>query len=361
MNLNIGGHKWLYYDGYGRLSCGIAKAMMYAGHDIHPFELREYEGKPAWYIAAQGLDFSHATMQLAPPCEFQHVPGRSAAYTMHESMNLPDKWADHINQKNELCIVPSPWLIEVLENAGVKVPIKVVPGGIDPVECPILRRHRNGPYTFIALADRGNRKGHHEVYQAFYKAFDHDNRDVRLILKCRPGSLKGLDFSYSNDPRLKVWRADVTNIADVFMAADAAINPNHCEGFGMWPREAAACGLPTVTTRWSGTADDCDEWAIPLDKFTMVESYMEGCGGLWAQPDLDEIVWRMRDLVEHRDEYQARALKAAQWMHANMTYAHSAEKLTDVLAWWLGGKREVKALPIEATTIHANGHEKMPL
>jgi len=357
MQLNIGGHKWLWYDGYGRLSLGLAKALIYAGHDIHPFELREYENKPAWYSLAQGLDFSRATLQLAPPCEFQHIPGNSAAYTMHESMTLPDGWADAINQKNQVCIVPSPWLIEVFENAGVKVPIKVVPGGIDPDECPILRRHHNGPYTFICLGDRGNRKGHHDVYQAFYKAFEHTNRDVQLIIKCRPGSLQGLDFSYSTDPRVKVWRADVTHIADVFAFADAAINPSHCEGYGMWPREAAACGIPTVVTNWSGTADDSHEWAIPLEKYTLVDSYMKDCGGLWAQTDVDEIAWRMRDLYEKQDEYKARALKAAQWMRDHATYAHAAKKLTEALAWWLGGPPEEKALPVEVTTIHSNGHK----
>jgi glycosyltransferase involved in cell wall biosynthesis len=326
--------------------------MLHAGHDIYPFELTELD-KPAWYLQAQGLDFSHATLQLAPPDMFRHLSGRSACYTMHESATLPKDWANYINHMNQLCIVPSPWLIEVLERAGIKLPIRVVPGGIDPAECPVLQRHRNGPYTFICLADRGNRKGHQEVYQAFYKAFSHDNRDVRLILKCRPGSLASLDFSYSSDPRLTVWRADVEAVADVFAAADAALNPTHCEGFGMWPREAAACGLPTLVTRWSGTADDCDEWAVPLDKFTLIESYMEGCGGLWAQPDIDELVWRMQDMYQKRDEYKTRALKAAQWLRSNATYAHAAQKLTDVLAWWLGGLE----VPIEApkVTIAPNG------
>lgn len=337
MQLNLGGHKFLWYDGYGRLSLGFGKAMIQAGYDIHPFELRELEGKPAWYVYAQGLDFSRATLQMAPPVEFQSLSGRSACYTMHESMTLPEGWAQHINNKNQLCIVPSPWLVEVMEEAGVKVPIRVVPGGIDPEETPIMRRHRNGPYTFICLADRGGRKGHSETYEAFYKAFDYRNRDVRLIMKCRPGSLPNMDFSYSDDPRITVWRADVEHVADVFAVADACVNPAKCEGFGMWPREAAACGLPTLVIRWSGTADDTDEWATPLEKYKLVESHMKSCGGLWAQPDIDELVWRMRDMVARRDEYKSEALVKAQWLRDNATYAHAVKKLSGVLSWWLGG------------------------
>lgn len=358
MHLNIGGYKWLWFDGYGRFSTGIARAMIQAGHDIYPFELAELKGKPAWYTQAQGLDFSHASIQLAPPSEFLDLPGRSIAFTMHESMTLPNGWADAVNHKNQLCLVPSPWLIPVFEEAGVKVPIRVVPGGIDPAETPLLKRSGNQPFTFGCLADRGNRKGHHEVHEAFYKAFEHDNRDVRLIMKCRPGSLPNLDFSYSSDPRLTVWRADVSAIADIFQQFDAFLFPTHCEGYGMPPREAAACGVPTLVTRFSGTADDCDEWAVPLEKYTLVESHMVGCGGLWAQPDVDELVWRMRDMVEHRDEYNARALKSAQWLRDNMTYAHAAQKLESVLTWWLGGKPERQALPTEPAKVHANGHHR---
>ncbi len=228
-----------------------------------------------------------------------------------------------------------------------------MPGGIDPVECPILLRNSDQPFAFGCLADRGTRKGHDLVYSAFYKAFDHNDRNVRLIMKCRPGSLPRLDFSYSSDPRLTVWRADVPNVADIFSQFDAFMFPSRCEGFGMPPREAAACGVPTVVTRFSGMADNCDDWAIPLEKFEMVESYMEGCGGLWASADEDELIWRMQDIYQHQDEYKARALKAAQWMRQNSTYAIAAQKLMDTLARNMGG---LPAKTIEREVVKANGH-----
>jgi glycosyltransferase involved in cell wall biosynthesis len=159
-------------------------------------------------------------------------------------------------------------------------------------------------------------------------------------------------------------------MADVFAQADACINPNRCEGYGMWPREAAAMGVPTVVTRWSGTADDADAWAIPLEKFTLVESGMKECGGLWAEPDLDELVWRMRDMYERQDEYKARALVSAQWMRDNATYAHAAAKLVVVMGKWLGGYTPPVSAPAEtpdaknllmqhlSAAKSANGHAK---
>lgn len=335
------------------MTTGVAKASIYAGHNVYPFELRDLKEKPAWYLQRQGLNFSYMTIQLGPPNEFQHLPGRSISWSMHESMTLPDNWANMVNQCSQLLLVPSPWLIEVFEEGGVKLPIEVVPGGIDPAECPIVMRSADQPFAFGCLADRGNRKGHDLVYSAFYKAFDHKDRNVRLIMKCRPGSLPRLDFSYSSDPRLTVWRADVEHVSDIFSQFDAFMFPSRCEGFGMPPREAAACGVPTVVTRFSGTADDCDNWAVPLEKFNLVESYMEGCGGLWAMPDMDELVWRMQDIYQHQDEYKARALKAAQWQRENGTYAIAAQKLIDTVARHMGG---LPAPTIEKAVVKANGH-----
>jgi len=369
MKLNIGGYKWLYYDGYGRFSRGFAQQLIRAGHGVYPFELDTLDDKPAWYLRAQGLDFSHVTLQISPPNEFRHVPGRSVAWSMHESCTLPPGWADSVNQKSTLLLVPSPWLIEVFEDAGVKVPIEVVPGGIDPEETPILGQRHNQPYTFMALADRGNRKGYDLVWSAFYKAFPHDNKDVRLLIKCRPGSLPNLDFSYSPDDRFTVWRADVEHIADVYSQTDAYICPARCEGYGMSQREAAACGIPTVVTRFSGTADDCDEWAIPIERFTLVESGMRGSGGLWAEPSLDEVVEKMRWLYLNQDEAKANALKAAQWLRDNHTYKIAADKLIAVLGKHLGAPHQPEP-PVNTdtpehrarneqalTALRSNGHK----
>lgn len=341
MRLNFGGYKWHPFDGYGRLTAGFAQALIRLGHNVYPFEIETLD-HPAWYLRAQGLDFSHATVMLMPPSIMRPISGRNFIFTMHESENLPDGWAEHINTKAQWLLTPTPALLPIFERAGVKIPMEVVQGGIDPAECPVITPNDDRPFTFGCLGDRGSRKGHQQVWSAFYKAFDYKNRDVRLIVKCRPSSLPRLDFSYSNDPRISVWRADVDQVADIFTAFDAFMFPSKFEGYGMPPREAAACGIPTFVTRYSGLADDCDKWAVPLEKFRMVESNMEHCGGLWADPDVDELVWRMRDIYEHREEYRARAVKAAQWMRDNHTYELAAKRLIEVVGKYLGAPTSIK-------------------
>jgi len=347
MKLNLAANQWLKYDGYGGMAYGVAQALIRSGHQMYPVELdQRISKKPAWFYRAQGLDFSHVTVQLAPPNCWWSVPGRSVGWTMHESMTLPPKWAEYINKNSQWCIVPSGWLIPVFEEAGVKVPMAIVPGGINPDECPVLGQNHYRPYTFGALADRGGRKGHQKVEMAFYKAFDWKNKDVALLIKCRPESRpRQLDWSYAPDSRYTYWSSDLESMTDFYAQIDAYICPAKCEGYGMSQREAAACGLPVVVQRFSGTADNCDKWAIPLENYKLTESSMEGSGGLWAEPSLDELVETMRYLYLHQDDAKAKALKAAQWMRDNETYAHSANKLVKTLNEWLGGPVPIDETP----------------
>lgn len=336
MRLNWFNYLFIPQDGYGRLGLQFVKALLRLGHEVHPWTV-DAVAAPPWFQQAQGLDLSYASVMMMPPHEMLSVPGRNFAFTMHESLALPEGWAEAVNETSQWLLVPSPWLIPLFSEAGVRVPIEVVPGGIDPEECPIMFQNRHRPFTFGCLGDRGNRKGWDVVYTAFYKAFEHNNRDVRLLLKCRPASLPGLDFSYSSDPRFTIWKADVDNVSDIYTYMDAFMFPSRCEGFGMPPREASACGVPTVVTRYSGTADDCDHWAMPLEKFKMVESGMTGCGGLWAEPDIDEVVETMRWLYTHQDDAKLQALKSAKWLRDHATTTHAAEKLVRTLSAALGG------------------------
>ena len=359
MRLNWANYRFLDIDGYGRLGLGNVKALIRAGHDVYPFLMDELD-QPAWFHMARGLTFDHLTIQLMPPTSMRNLSGRCAGWSMHESTVLPKGWSDHINSKCQWLIVPSEWLVELFEEDGVKVPIAVVKGCIDPEECPVLPQAHNRPYTFMALADRYDRKGWGDVYSAFYKAFDHNNQDVRLILKCRPGSLASMDRSYSSDHRLIVWREDVKNVADVFARADAAINPTHCEGLGMWPREAAACGIPTAVTEWSGTDDETEQWAIPLKDYTMVDSSLDS-GGQWAYVSQDEIIETMRWLYSHQDEAKQKALAGAQWLRNNRTYAHGVKTLMKVIGEWTGHPDDDYVPYPGALKASKNGHKELTL
>jgi len=86
--------------------------------------------------------------------------------------------------------------------------------------------------------------------------------------------------------------------------ADAFVWGSRGEGWGYPPREAAATGLPVITAAHSGMTDAGD-WAYVVPHTTGRPAYFRhwggACGRLY-EPDWDEMIDRMRWVVEHRDE-----------------------------------------------------------
>jgi glycosyltransferase involved in cell wall biosynthesis len=248
---------------------------------------------------------------------------------MYECDALPEGWADYCNWKADMVIVPCEHNARVFYEKGVRKPIYVVNGGTCPTEFPILpERKTDRPYTFLALGDRGSRKGMDIVWSAFWKAFENSD-DVRLIIKARPDSIKDIDLTNS-DKRVSIWRDDVQSMADVYSQIDCFVFPSRGEGWGMPPREAAMMGLPVIATRYSGLEVGIDNWAIPIDKYTMRPAMLPVKGD-WAHPDVEEVKEKMLWCYDHQSEAKALGLRAAQWLRDNQTWDHAAKQLLDLL------------------------------
>lgn len=327
MRINWFNYLFLPIDGYGRYGLHFVRALSRLGVDVYPATVETVDA-PGWFQRLQGLDFSKLSISLMPPHHLRSVPGRQWNYSMYEGTGLPDGWARHVMDKAERVIVPAAWLVDVFREHGVTHPIDVVPGGIDPEEFPVVPPPKwDRPYTFLALGDRGSRKGMDTVWQAFYAAFG-KRPDVRLIVKSRAGGLTYVDMTNS-DRRVSIWRSDVDSMADVYAQVDCFVFPTKGEGYGLPPREAAAMGVPVICTQWSGV-DDCDQWAIPIKDYKMVESALDG-GGQWALPSVEETAMHMQWCFDHREEARQIGLKGAAWLRANATWQHAACKLFKLL------------------------------
>jgi glycosyltransferase involved in cell wall biosynthesis len=331
---------WLQFhyseiDGYARFGMAFIRALGRLGVSVTPLHIQQLE-MPGWTQRLAGLDFSHLTIACLPPHNLKGLAGRQWIFTMCEGTEIQKDWAEHINAKAERLIVPCEHNAEAFRRGGVDTPIHVVPGGTDPAEFPILARRNGGhPYTFLALGDRGRRKGWDVVYRAFFKAFG-DLPDVRLVFKARP---VGADLialmagAARKDPRLSFWREDVERPADVYAQADCFAIPSRSEGWGMPHREAAMMGLPVIATRYSGTADGIDDWAIPVETYRLkpVPRSALHVFGEWAEPDEDEVAARMRWCYDHPDEAWQKGQAAAQWLREHQTWDHAAARLLALL------------------------------
>lgn len=325
MHLNFAVFSLHPSDGYGRQGAHMIRSLVRDGHTVSPMVIDQMS-MPGWMQALAGYDYSRITVTLAAAGEFKSIPGRQWGYSMHESTKIPPDWIEIINQTCQRLITPSEWLIERFYSCGVKknIPIHIVGEGIDPDEFPIMHRPDKDVYTFLALGDRGYRKGWEIAYRAFYKAFG-DKQDVRLIVKARPGNMEN-QLTYQTDKRVSRIIDNAQTMADVYAIADCFVYPNRGDGWGLPPREAAATGLPVIATNWSGTSVGIEHWGIPIEKYRMVNAIMP-YEGEWAEPDVDEVAAHMKWCYENREGAKALGLNAANWLRANQTWTHAARDL----------------------------------
>lgn len=227
--------------------------------------------------------------------------GRKVAVTMFESTVLPEGWVEALNQFDAV-VVPSEFVWQVFRDNGVTVPIAIVPLGIDAAYLRVQRQPRaNRPYTFLAIADRGVRKGWDLAWHAFRSAFG-DSEEHKLILKCREDGMRQLK---SGDANVEILRADlsVEEMAALYARCDCMVFPTRGEGFGLPPREFAATGGVVLATGWGGTLDDIRYWGHPIAHKLVPawpnEPKFTGKCGLWAEPDVNTLTDMMATVAKY--------------------------------------------------------------
>lgn len=334
---------WLSYympnDGYGRFSAYCIKALRRLGHTVKMATMVHVE-MPRWLQVQDGFDTNNLTISCLPPYLLAPVPGRHWFYSMTEGSLLPPSWVDTINAAGvERVIVPCPHNALAFINSGVEAPIYVVPGGTDPEDFPLSSHPLHPHYTFLAVADRGFRKGWEETREAFYGAFGGKTtgqQDVRLIIKCRPREdnyIQMMANAEGADPRITFQETDVDDMRGIYAQADCVVIPSRSEGWGMLPREAACMGLPVITQRYSGLDDGfTQEWALVLRSGRLRPIPVEDkyALGEWMIADQLSLIERMSWCQRHPVEAKRFGNQAALWLRENQTWEHAVQKIIEL-------------------------------
>lgn len=344
MRVNWLAYNYRPWDGYGRYSAYFIRALRRAGVMVTSHFAGAADA-PTWLHEEWGMDWSVPTISCLPPYYLRKLPQGHAPHwllTMTEGSECPDGWAEIINRSGvERVIVPCAWNAEAFRSGGVECPITVVHGGTDPEEFPVTARQRaaDEPYTFLALADRGSRKGYDEAYKAFYVAFGGKTtgiQDVRLIIKSRPdGNALINDVILPKcqdlDRRISFDRGDYANIADLYAQADCFVIPSHGEGWGMPHREAAMMGVPVITQRFGGMDDGhTEQWALVVEGGQMRPigarpgDHIKGASRVCDHDELARLMWRCYQIPAWAAE---KGQQAAAWLRANQTWDHAAQTL----------------------------------
>lgn len=333
MLLNWLGSNFRETDGYGRYNNRLMAALERLGVDVRP-QHTEIANADGWVQERLGVSWGGLTISCLPPFYLNRVPGRHWLLSMTEGSELPPGWKETIQRSGiERIIVPCKHNAEAFAVCGL--PVHVVPGGTDPDEFPLNMAPRpDRPYTFLALADRGARKGWAEVWAAFFKVFGGpaDTPDVRLIIKSRPDGNDLLELiagAENPDPRISIIMEDM-DMRAFYRLGDCFAIPSRSEGWGMPHREAAMMGLPVIVQLCSGIDDEhTDQWALVVEggKLERIPSHFEHQSGEWLRADIGNLAAMMRRCYEMPSVAATCGRYAASWLREWQTWDHAAQKL----------------------------------
>lgn len=268
-----------------------------------------------------------------PPYEFSKNGLYKIGYTAWESTGFKVSWEEQFGLKQTWDVLmqeadeiwtPSQWLSDHWAKVLGK-PTFTYPHGVD-IEWKPVRRYPpfdGMPFRFLHIGEPQFRKNGQLVVEAFAELFG-NNPNYQLILKS-----SGINTTriYSKPSGSIIGSPDLVYnnilIIDSILEKDQLIelhNKSHClayptggEGFGFHPLEAAASGLPTIST--IGWCDYKEYISVPIDAPLTDSPWPDLHPGQLFQPTLEQVKESMVEMVENYDRYAKEAFKNAFKVH----------------------------------------------
>jgi len=281
------------------------------------------------------LQLQHSPVDLLNPPHEQAV--YSIGRSMFETDSLPSNWVSSANMLDELW-VPGEFNRQTFRDAGVRIPLHMIPGGIDskmyrPGIAPLVLPGTRGT-VFLSVFEWRMNKGWDVLLRAWADAFSPDE-DVTLVLRTYPKSqVDGLRNAEVIDERINTFlreqcggrtRADVARIIvlgeriaardlpALYSMAHAFVLPTRGEGWGRPFMESMACGVPVIATNWSAHLafmNEQNSYLVDTDGLVPADSSDVAyyANQRWANPSVTHLSTQMRRV--HADRTEARAIGA---------------------------------------------------
>lgn len=266
------------------------------------------------------------------------VTGSNVGYrvgrSMFETDGLPSHWLHGANALDELWVTGE-FNRDTFARAGVRVPMHIIPGGIDSAMFrPSAPRQVAGARgtVFLSVFEWRLRKGWDVLLRAWAQAFTPDD-DVSLVLRTYP--ISQVDGLRNNDiiarnidmflrdecggrtrrdvaPIIIIGeRVSASDLPSLYSMANAFVLPTRGEGWGRPFMESMSCGVPVIATNWSAhTAFMNAENSYLVDVDGLVSAdhseIAAYIGQRWAAPSVQHLTTQLRRV--HTDRAEARAI-----------------------------------------------------
>lgn len=270
-------------------------------------------------------------------------------YCVWELEQIPDDWLPPLALVDELW-VPTEFVREAFQQAGVTMPIRLVPHIMHAPKTLTPDRARFGwPkeafVTTVVASLRSSlaRKNPLAAVDAFRQAFSADDNAL-LILKLGDAHLEPEALAYvrayiGHDPRIRLMLDTLDDEAmwTLLATSDAVMSLHRAEGFGLVPAQAMLAGRPVIATGWSGNLDFMTPDTACLIPIRLVPvddpSQLYVAPDLhWADPDIAEAAAALRRLYDNPTERAEIGNRARLHIEAYFRAA-KAPIITAVQAW----------------------------
>ncbi len=290
------------------------------------------------------IDFNNIAVCLEYGNLMQKFYGRKRiGYTVWESTLVPKDWINQLKQLDQVW-VPSSWGREVFVENGIPDDlIKVVPEGVDTSifnpDIPKIDELDNGNFKFLVVGKYEKRKCSKDIILSFSQEFNKDD-PVELVLLCHNQFIKDFDIvkeivklnvAHLANIRIIKYLPSLNDVARLYKSCDVFLMPSRAEGWGLPIMEAMACGLPVITTCYSGHtnfANDNNAYLTAIKRLIDIHDPVffdpKIYHGQWAEPDFEHFNNLMRHVYEHREEASKKGKFAAKDMKQNWEWSNSA-------------------------------------